>query len=364
MFCRYFLSRNINYYTNINKELFFVEVMGKRGDLKIFANRSGESFARDIINELNSGEYSYSEEIVLSEIKHMDFADGEYKPEICDSVRGCDCYLVQNCFDPTSERSVNDNLMESLECVDALKAAGAEKVTLIMPYHPFSRQDKSTKREPITMKLAADLISAVGVDNILTTDLHADQSIGFYNPQRTKIDNLKFSKILIPALEKIYSSDELKKLVVMGPDAGGAPRAKHYSNRLGTLMAYASKKRSYSEANIVEELRILGDIEGYNVFIIDDMIDTGGSMVKLVKDLKNMGALDIKLAVTHLLLNKDAVANLSSLDVDVMGSDSIPRKDSFWDENPNFKKISVASLYALAIHNLNNNLSLKPVYRA
>jgi ribose-phosphate pyrophosphokinase len=339
--------------------------MGKRGKLKIFANRSGEAFAQNVITTLNE----YMSSVVnpinlgLNKIKHTDFADGDYKPEIETSVRGCDCYLVQNCFDPTSSRSNSDNFMEALSGVYALKSAGAKKVTLIMPLHPYSRQDKAKTREPITMRLAADLVATSGADNVLTTDLHADQETGFYDPVKgAKVDNLRFSKILVPELRKIYTPSELEKLVVMGPDSGGAPRAEHYAKQLGTEMAHAYKKRSYSVANHVDKLKVLGSFKGRNVFVIDDMIDTGGSIVALVRELRKKGAMDIRVAATHLLLNKDAVKNLSELEIEIMGSDSVPRMSEFWKENPSFRVISQASLYARAIYNLNHHDSLKPVY--
>jgi ribose-phosphate pyrophosphokinase len=336
-----------------------------RGALRIFANRSGEVFAKDMIKNLNQYMSSPAKpvNIELGEINSTDFADGEYKPEIEDTVRGCDCYLVQNCFDPMTNRSVQDNFFEALSTIYALKGAGAKKATLIMPYHPFSRQDKTKTRAPITMRLVADMVSTAGADNVLTTDLHADQETGFYDPVKgAKIDNLRFSNILIPELKKIFPRKARENLVVMGPDAGGTDRAQYYAKMLGTEMAHSYKKRSYTKANTLEELKVLGDFKGKDIFVIDDMIDTGGSICNLVGKLREEGAKNIMVGATHLLLNKDAVKKLSDLEIQILGSDSVPRKSDFFDTNPNFRRIPHNYLYAMAIYNLNHHNSLEPVY--
>ena len=150
-----------------------------RGMLKLFANRSGEHFAQKISRELN---------VPISKMETIDFADGESKVIIRDTVRGCDAYLVQNCFDPNSERSIVENFFEMLQTGDALRRAGASKVTAIMPHHPFLRQDKSSGREPLTARLVTDLISTAGFHNVISCELHAEQITGFY--KRTKIDNI------------------------------------------------------------------------------------------------------------------------------------------------------------------------------
>jgi len=162
-----------------------------RGQLKLFANRSGESFASKIAKELR---------VKISVMDTVDFADGETKICLKDRVRGCDVYVVQNCFDPTSKRNVRENFFELLQAGDAFKMAGASKVTAIMPYHPFSRQDKSTGRECLTASMAARIIESSGFDNVICSDLHSAQMIGFY--RGTKIDNLPSSEYLISKFKK------------------------------------------------------------------------------------------------------------------------------------------------------------------
>lgn len=321
-----------------------------RGCLKLFANRSGEQFAEKLSRELN---------VPISEMKTLDFADGESKIILKESVRGCDAYLTQNCFDPTSGRSIYKNFFELLQAGDALRRAGANKVTALLPYHPFARQDKSTGREPLTARLAADLMTVAGFDNVICSDLHAKQIVGFY--KKTKIDNLPASNILSSHFREKFPEIN-GNLVVMAPDAGGAPRAEFYARRLQCRAAQAFKLRSNYEANYVEKLKVAGLVKGHNVLIVDDMIDTGGSIVKLVKELKEKEVNKILICCTHALLNKDAVEHLNSLGADVIATDTIPRQEEFGQQYPWYKEISLAPLFAKAVFNLNQDKSVSELY--
>ncbi len=321
-----------------------------RGRLKLFANRSGEQFAQKLSRELN---------IPLSAMTTTDFADGESKVTIKDTVRGCDVYLVQNCFDPTSERSVVENFFEMLQTGDALRRAGASKVTAILPFHPFLRQDKSSGREPLTARLATDLIRTSGFHNVISCELHAEQIVGFYKV--TKIDNLPSSRFLISYYKQQHP--ELNgNLVVMAPDAGGAKRAEFYAKKLGARAAQAFKTRSVTEANVVEELKVAGLVRGYDVLIVDDMIDTGGSIAKLVHKLREKGVNNISVCCTHPLLNKEAGEKLKELGVIVIGTDTIPRTAEFKQQNPWYKEVSLAPLFAKAIYNMNYDKSFSELY--
>ncbi|MBT4257764.1 ribose-phosphate pyrophosphokinase [archaeon] len=321
-----------------------------RGRLKLFANRSGVQFANKLLFRLD---------VQLSKLETVDFADGESKVIIQDTVRGCDVYLVQNCFDPTSKRSVADNFFEMLQTGDALKRAGASKVTAIMPYHPFLRQDKSSGREPLTARLAADLISAAGFDNVMSSELHAEQIVGFY--KKTKIDNLPSARFILAYFKQIHL-DLNNNLVVMAPDAGGSKRAESYSRKLGVRAAQAFKVRSNTEANKIETLKVAGLVEGHDILIVDDMIDTGVSMVTLVEKLKEKGAKKISICCTHTLLTKDAIKNIKELGIDIIGTDTIPRSQEFKIDNPWYKEVSLASLFAKAIQNMNANQSFNELY--
>jgi len=289
----------------------------------------------------------------------IDFADGESKVIIRDTVRGCDAYLVQNCFDPNSERSIVENFFEMLQTGDALRRAGASKVTAIMPHHPFLRQDKSSGREPLTARLVTDLISTAGFHNVISCELHAEQITGFY--KRTKIDNLPSSRFIINYFKKLHPELE-GNLVVMAPDAGGAKRAEFYAKKLNARAAQAFKTRSTTEANVVEELKVAGLVRGYDVLIVDDMIDTGGSIAKLVAKLWEKGVNNIAVCCTHALLNKNAIETLKSLGVTIIGTDTITRTDEFKQQNPWYKEVSLAPLFAKAIYNMNYDKSFSELY--
>ncbi len=321
-----------------------------RGCLKLFANRSGEQFAQKLSKELN---------IPISQLQTLDFADGESKIIIKESVRGCDVYLIQSCFDPTSERNIYQNFFELLQAGDAFKRAGANKITAVLPYNPFARQDKSSGREPLTARLAADLISASGFDNVITADLHAKQIIGFY--KNTKIDNLPASHI-IAANFRLQNPEINGNLVCIAPDAGGAKRSEYYARKLQCRAAQAFKMRSDVEANNVEKLKVAGLVEGYNVLVVDDMIDTAGSLTKLVDELRKKEANNIFVCCTHALLNGPAIERLNSMGIKIIATDTIPRTEEFKQENPWYTEISLAPLFAKAIYNINKDQSVSDLY--
>lgn len=320
-----------------------------RGQLKLFSNRSGERFAKKVAKELR---------VDVSPMRTVDFADSETKICLDDSVRGCDVYVVQNCFDPTSKRSVRENFFEMLQAGDAFKMAGASKATAIMPYHPFSRQDKSTGRECLTASLAARLIEASGFDNVICSDLHSAQMIGFYRD--AKIDNLPASDYLIAKFRELYG--DLERLVVIAPDAGGAKRAELYAKKLHARPAQAFKIRSSDEANKVEELKVAGLVEDYNLLVVDDMIDTAGSLKKLVEKLKDKRVKHIYVCCTHPLLNGKATFILRELELEILTADTIPRTERFLRANPWYKEVSLAPLFARAVHNINNDQSVSELY--
>lgn len=197
-----------------------------RGKLKLFSNFSGNIFANRLVKELKR----LNPDIKKSKITTINFADGESKQVIEETVRGADVYLVQNCLDRYSKNSINDNFFEMCQAVYALKGAGASKVTSVMPYHPYLRQDKTSGREPITARLAINFIESSGFDNVISAELHADQIEGFYD--KVKIDNLRASNFLIEYLKNSLKDDP-ENTVVISPDSGGAPRAEHYAKKTG-----------------------------------------------------------------------------------------------------------------------------------
>ncbi|MEN7548139.1 ribose-phosphate pyrophosphokinase [Rapidithrix thailandica] len=336
-----------------------------RGELKIFACRSGERFADAIVRSLNEQVSSSvrPQRFQKCQMDTLDFANGESKVRVRDTVRGADTYVVQQCFDPTSERTIQDNAIEALQAVRALKSAGAYKVTLVLPEHPWARQDKSKGRETITSRLFADFVQVAGADNVLTTDLHADQITGFYDATITKIDNLRASHVLLEFIKQLYDEETLKDLVVMAPDSGGAPKAEYYAKMLGTKMAHAHKTRSNVIANKVEGLEVLGEVENKHVFVIDDMVDTGGSARTLCEKLFDKGVKSIKFGCTHGLFNKGGLDKLTELGIHVVTTDTIPRTEEFLKQyEGKLTCVSLSSNFAEAIYCLNQNESLESVY--
>ena len=321
-----------------------------RGRIKLFANRSGMHFAEKLSRELN---------INLSQMGTLDFANGESKILLKDSARGCDVYIIQSCFDPTSSRNIYQNFFELLQAGDAMRRSGANKITAVLPEIPFSRQDKSTGREPLTARLAADMIEASGFDNVITSDLHAKQIVGFY--EKAKIDNLPASHVLASMFRELYPEVN-GDLVCISPDVGGAARAEYYARRLECRAAQAFKMRSTKIANEVETLKVAGLVRGHNILIVDDMVDTAGSIVKLHEKLTEKDVTKVMICCTHALLNGPAIERLNSIGCDLITTDTIPRDENFKKENPWYKEISLAPLFAKAIYNINHDQSVSDLY--
>jgi len=330
-----------------------------RGKLKLFSNRSGSNFADNLVDELNKLYHESSHRVQKGDISDIDFADGESKQIIEETVRGVDAYLVQNCLDKYSNRSVQDNFFEMCQAAYALKGAGASHVTAIMPYHPFLRQDKNKGREPITARLAINWIESSGFDNVITSDMHADQIVGFYD--KVKVDNLKASNVLIEYLRTNVCRDT-KNTVIIAPDAGGAPRSQYFAKNIGCRAAQSFKMRSNRKANHIDVLKIAGYVKDKDIIIVDDMIDTGGSIDKLIRELKRKKCRDIKVCCTHSIFSNPAKNKLSKLEVEVIGTDTIPHPKNFLEENRWYTNISLAPLFAKAIYNINNDLSVSELY--
>lgn len=279
------------------------------------------------------------------------FSDGEIQVEIQDNVRGRDVYLLQ----PTSAPA-NDNLMELLVLVDACKRASAGSITAVIPYYGYSRQDrKVAPRAPITAKLVADLLTTVGVDRVLTMDLHAGQIQGFFN---IPVDNLYASPTLCNHLGKLVNGAES---VVVSPDAGGVERARFYAKRLGAGLAIIDKRRS--GPNQSEALHIIGDVRDKDAIIIDDMIDTAGTLGKAAQALKGGGARRIMAAATHAVLSGPAVERVMSSPIEkIVVTDTIPLRPEAVASG-RFEVVSVASVFAEAIRSIHSNDSVSRLFR-
>ena len=277
------------------------------------------------------------------------FADGENYVQIDENVRGADVFVIQ----PTSP-PVNDNLMELLIMLDAFKRSSARRITAVVPYYGYARQDRKDKpRVPITSKLVADLISAAGADRVLTLDLHASQIQGFFN---IPVDHLFAAPVIVRHLRDLQQPD----LTIVSPDAGGVERARAYAKRLGASLAIIDKRRV--AANQTEVMHIIGEVEDRNVVVVDDIIDTGGTLIHSVEALLKQGARSISAACTHAVLSGPAIQRINeSRLVQVIATNSMPTQEKE-QECPKLKALSIAELFAEAIKRIHNEDSVSSLF--
>ncbi|MEY4329935.1 MAG: hypothetical protein RL609_683 [Bacteroidota bacterium] len=271
------------------------------------------------------------------------FSDGEFAPSIEETVRGKDVIIVQSTFPPS------DNLMELLLLIDAAKRASAKRIIAIMPYFGFARQDRKDKpRVPIGAKLVANLLTAAGVNRVITMDLHAEQIQGFFE---VPVDHLYASTLFVPMLQQL----NIDNLVMAAPDTGGTKRANAYAKALGCDLAICYKQRKV--ANQIESMTVIGDVKGKNVVIVDDMIDTAGTLCKAAEMMLEHGALSVRAICTHPVLSGQAYERIENSQLtEVIVSDSIPLKVDVVKNK--IKVISTAQLFGDVLHNLIENKSI------
>jgi len=248
----------------------------------------------------------------LGQIKLVNFSDGENYCQLLENVRGRDVFVIQPTCQP-----VNDNLMELLLILDALKRASAQRINAVIPYYGYARQDRKDKpRVPITSRLVADLLETVGVDRIICVDVHAAQIQGFFN---VPVDHLFAASIFVDHIRHM----NLKNLTVVSPDAGGVERARAYAKRLNAELAIVDKRRE--AANVAEVMNVIGDVKKRNCFIVDDMIDTGGTLAAAAKTVKEEGATRVYAAATHGVFSGDAFSILRASEFEeIVVTDTIP----------------------------------------
>ncbi len=269
------------------------------------------------------------------------FSDGEFQPAYLESVRGSSVFIIQSTFPPT------ENLFELLLMIDAAKRASAKRVIAVMPYFGFARQDRKDRpRSAIGAKLVANLLTAAGVDRVMTMDLHADQLQGFFD---VPVDHLYASSIFIPYIEKL----NLDNLVVAAPDMGGSKRANAYSRFLKKEMVICYKLRK--KANAIEEFKVIGDVKGKNVVIIDDMIDTAGTITIAADMMMEEGAESVRVFATHPVLSGPAYERIENSKLtEVVVTDSIPLKK----HSDKIKVLSIADLFADTVNKVYNYQSI------
>ncbi len=308
--------------------------------IKIFAGNSNQPLANDICQHLN---------VSMGNAKVKTFSDGEVMVEIGENVRGRDVYVIQSTSSPA-----NHNLMELLVMVDALKRASAARINAVVPYFGYARQDrKVAPRAPITAKLVADLMSVAGIDRLLTMDLHAGQIQGFFD---IPVDHLYAAPVM---LEEIRQQG-LNDLIVVSPDAGGTERARAFAKRLHAGLAIIDKRRS--GPNVSEVMHIIGDVKGKNCVIIDDMIDTAGTLCAAATALQEQGAAVVYACATHGVLSGPALQRITESPLEkVFVTNTIPTQDKV-EQCQTLSSLSVSHLLAEAIRRTHNAESVSSLF--
>jgi len=277
------------------------------------------------------------------------FSDGEVWFQIQDNVRGADVFVVQPTGPP-----VNENLMELLVMLDAFKRSSASRITAVIPYYGYARQDRKDKpRVPISAKLVADLLSSAGTNRVLTMDLHSAQIQGFFN---TPVDHLFAAPVIIDYVSRL----KLKHVTVVSPDAGGVERARAYAKRLEATLAIVDKRRE--SPNVAEIHRVVGDVDGRTALVVDDMVDTGGTLAKVAYALKEAGAREVLASASHAVLSGNAVERIDESPVSrLIVTDSIPLSDDKrrWDK---IVVLSIAELMGKAIRNIHEEASVTSLF--
>ena len=311
-------------------------------DMKLFAGNATPELAQKIAKRLF---------IELGDAVVGRFSDGEISVQINENVRGSDVFIIQSTCNPT-----NDNLMELIVMVDALRRASAGRITAVIPYFGYARQDRRVRsaRVPITAKVVADFLSSVGVDRVLTVDLHAEQIQGFFD---VPVDNVFGSPVLLEDMK----SRNFEDVVVVSPDIGGVVRARAIAKLLNdTDLAIIDKRRP--KANVSQVMHIIGDVEGRDCIIVDDMIDTGGTLCKAAEALKEHGAKRVFAYATHPVLSGAAAENLRNSVIDeVIVTDSITLSDELRSIDK-IKVLTLADMLAETIRRISNEESISAMF--
>ncbi|HEY1760025.1 MAG TPA: ribose-phosphate pyrophosphokinase [Bryobacteraceae bacterium] len=307
---------------------------------KVFSGNANPALASEICYELGCP-------VAAANVRR--FADGEVHLQIQENVRGADVFVVQPTCSP-----VDTNLMELLLMMDALKRASAERITAVLPYYGYARQDRKDRpRMPISARLVASLIERAGADRILAVDLHAAQIQGFFD---VPVDHLFAAPVMVDYFDELRGED----LTVVSPDAGGVERARAFGKRLGSPMAIIDKRRS--DVNVAEVMHIIGDVAGQHCLIVDDLIDTAGTLVKAAEALLQQGAKSVRACATHAVLSGPAVERIEQSGLlEVIVTNSIPLREEA-DNCTRLKQLSVAPLLAKAIQSIHEDGSVSTLF--
>ena len=310
--------------------------------IMVFSGNANLELARNIATKLQTS---------LGKISVDSFSDGEVCVEVMENVRGRDVFIIQPTCTPT-----NDNLMELMVMIDAMRRASANRVTAVVPYYGYSRQDRKPRsaRVPITAKVVANMLASVKLDRLLTVDLHADQIQGFFD---IPIDNVYASPIL---LADVYQKD-FPDLLVVSPDVGGVVRARALAKRLGDAdLAIIDKRRP--KANVSEVMNIIGEVEGKDCILVDDLVDTAGTLCKAATALKEHGAASVSAYCTHPVLSGDAIKNIENSVLDeLVVTNTIPLSEAA-QKCGRIRQVSIATMLAETIRRIHEEESVSEMY--
>ena len=311
-------------------------------NIKIFTGNASPNLAEDIANLVG---------VPMGESHTSIFSDGEISVNIAETVRGSDVFLVQPSCHP-----VNDNIMELLIMLDAFKRASAGRITAVIPYYGYARQDRKAKaRDPISAKLVADLIATAGADRVLTMDLHAPQIQGFFN---IPVDHLLGFPIICPYYEQKFKECK-EEVIIVAPDLGSVTRSRHFCSRLDMPLAIIDKRRP--KANVSEIMNIIGDVKGKKVILVDDLIDTAGTICNAAKALMDRGAVEVYACCTHPVLSGPAIERIQNSPIlELVVLDTIPLSSDKKIEK--IKILSVAPVFAEAIERIYDDLSVSTMF--
>jgi ribose-phosphate pyrophosphokinase len=307
----------------------------------VFTGNANPQLAQQIVDRLG---------IPMGDATVSQFSDGEVAVELNENVRGRDVFVVQSTCAPT-----NDNLMELIVMVDALRRASAGRITAVVPYFGYARQDRRVRsaRVPITAKVVADMMVAVGIDRVLTVDLHAEQIQGFFD---VPVDNVYGSPVLLDDIRAQGHED----LIVVSPDIGGVVRARALAKQLGVDLAIIDKRRP--KANVAEVMHLIGDVDGRTCILIDDMVDTAGTLCGAANALKDFGAKKVVAYCTHPVLSGKALSNIENSVLDeLVVADSIPLSEDLQNCDK-IRQLTLSAMLAEAMRRLSNEESLSAMF--
>jgi ribose-phosphate pyrophosphokinase len=311
--------------------------------MMVFAGNANPRLARAIVDQLG---------LPLGRATVDRFSDGEIQVEILENVRGHDVFIVQSTCEPT-----NDNLMELLIMVDALRRSSAGRITAVIPYFGYARQDRRVRsaRVPITAKVVANLLTVVGVDRVLTIDLHADQVQGFFD---LPVDNIYGSKVLLEDIIERYPSNE--KITVVSPDVGGVVRARAFATRIGNKLAIIDKRRP--KPNVSKVMHIIGDVAERECLVVDDLVDTAGTLCEAAMALKSNGAATVSAYITHAVLSGPAIENINNSVLDeLVVTDTIPLSEDA-EQCDKIRVLSTADMLADTMKRINREESVSELF--